>query len=82
MREQSQVTSSDASQVHFYCCRQDEIDPAIEQYLQENQGFIENFARGTAHMFRLVVCLSGKCPVGCGLHCKCVSVAILLSLQL
>ena len=36
-----------------WICRQDEIDPAIEQHLQENQGFIDNFARGTAHMFRL-----------------------------
>ena len=52
--ESGDHTSSDTFQVCFYCCRQDEIDPAIEQYLQENQGFIENFARGTAHMFRLV----------------------------
>ena len=61
------MTSSDVFQLCFCFYRQDEIDPAIEQYLQENQGFIDNFARGTAHMFRLVwssvlvlqVCFSG-----------------------
>ena len=31
--------------------RQEEIDEDIEVQLQEN-GFIDNFARGTAHMFR------------------------------
>ena len=42
-------------------CRQDEIDSDIEIQLNENEGFIDNFARGTAHMFRyyLVVRWSG-----------------------
>ena len=35
-------------------CRQEEIDLDIEVQLEENQGFIDNNPRGTAHMFRLV----------------------------
>ena len=42
------------------CChRNEEIDPAIEAHLEENKGFIDNFARGTAHMFRYV-CVGGR----------------------
>ena len=33
-------------------CRSDDIDDHIEDSLEENNGFIDNFARGTAHMFR------------------------------
>lgn len=32
--------------------RTEEIDEEIDQQLQENLGFVDNFARGTAHMFR------------------------------
>lgn len=34
--------------------RQEEIDDVIESALENGEGFIDNFARGTAHMFRLV----------------------------
>ena len=33
-------------------CRSEEITYPIEESLEENSGFIDNFARGTAHMFR------------------------------
>lgn len=33
-------------------CRSEEITDPIEESLEENGGFIDNFARGTAHMFR------------------------------
>ena len=32
--------------------RQDDIDASIEEQLAQNDGFVDNFARGTAHMFR------------------------------
>ena len=32
--------------------RSSEIDDVIEQQLKDNCGFVENFARGTAHMFK------------------------------
>eukprot|EP00731_Ephydatia_muelleri_P022738 Em0015g321a len=31
--------------------RQDDIDASIEEQLAQNDGFVDNFARGTAHMF-------------------------------
>ena len=39
-------------------CRSCEIDDVIEQQLDENCGFIDNFARGTAHMFKWELSLS------------------------
>ena len=45
--------------VHDFTCictftmyRSNEIDDVIEQQLKENKGFVDNFARGTAHMFK------------------------------
>ena len=32
--------------------RSSEIDDVIEQQLADNCGFVDNFARGTAHMFK------------------------------
>ena len=32
--------------------RSEEIDEVTEQQLKENRGFVDNFARGTAHMFK------------------------------
>ena len=42
-------------------CRQDEIDLDIEVQLEENQGFVDNAQRGTAHMFRLEFFLHKVC---------------------
>ena len=38
--------------MYYLVCRQEEIDETIGSDLEKNNGFIENFARGTAHMFR------------------------------
>ena len=32
--------------------RSSEIDGVTEQQLADNRGFVDNFARGTAHMFK------------------------------
>ena len=42
-----------AFQFHSCPChnRSEEIDEFTAQQLQDNRGFVDNFARGTAHMF-------------------------------